>query len=43
MNKRGGILADVLLLLIGFAAGTFFGTFILNLIKHALTVKLSLT
>jgi uncharacterized membrane protein YwzB len=43
MNRKGGILADVLLILIGFAVGTFFGTFILNLIKKALEVKIPLT
>jgi uncharacterized membrane protein len=43
MNKKGSILSDVLLILIGFAVGTFFGTFIINLIKHALEAKLPLT
>lgn len=30
MNKKGGIIADVVLILISFAVGTFFGRYILD-------------
>lgn len=42
MNKKGGIIADVLLILLGFVAGTFFGKYVYDLVIKLLNTKFQL-
>jgi uncharacterized membrane protein len=42
MNKKGGILADVVLILLGFLIGTIFGRFILTWIEKVINTRMPL-
>ena len=33
MNKKGGFIADIILIVVGFIVGYLYGDFIINLIK----------